>query len=279
MKTHHTIPHFQGAVSWQQRTAPVNNHPELDVPSQIFTENMKRVHSLAIMPGQVFADAENWCRCLQEAMRALKCNDREDEKVAKFASGLMDKFNEIPINETHINHFYEALTNSTRMLCLGENGYSSLKALLHSMVILTCAAIETLAKDAWKATVLGRAHLNPPLTDRQSKQCGFGSTPKIRNRFAFSLVKNHSEVLDVCDCDEIESVFLLRNILVHKDSMVDSIFRDRADKIVRLQEILNLPDDERVHLKGGFVRIVIDDAVEKCYELLLEIDTWLTRNP
>jgi len=178
-----------------------------------------------------------------------------------------------------MNVFYTACHN----IEVFANDFPMLHEWLHDILktalIQSWTAFEVLCEDLWKVAVTTYPALESSLTPKRRREMGFRSRNKIRLAYQFTFKTNDAAIKSALESSSIDSLAVLRNVIVHAGGKVDPFFTIDSAGLAELDQLRALPSGTPIPFEGCFVRSVIDRVVPCGFALIRAVDDWLTTNP
>ena len=155
------------------------------------------------------------------------------------------------------------------------------ETLLFAMLTGTYTAFEVLTEDLWKAVVAIRPRLEAQITTKERKdhKPGFRSTNKVRLLYSLTFRNDNADILTSLNSSEIESLSLLRNLIVHLAGNVDGEFQRRGANHASIAPLAALPVGTPIILTGFLVSKLIASSIKSGYDLMSACEKWLLKNP
>ena len=182
---------------------------------------------------------------------------------------------------------------------LGTDIKNGLEAMREAMVITTWTSIESCLEALWDNTI----NLNPHASARSGEARRIvtlaiqksGSHQKIRVlssngkerlksiqviREAYGRAFHFdSHAIDEALADgRLESLALVRNLLIHKCGEIDSDFLDRGVYFPTTSRLC-ASSSGKIHLEAIIAQSLVSDALAAMIEVLESVDEWLVRHP
>jgi hypothetical protein len=107
----------------------------------------------------------------------------------------------------------------------------------------------------------------------------------LRGRFKFTILDNARDayaqafwedggaILSAVSERSLDSLSVLRNVLVHKNGIADKEYESRANNLPLIPQ---LKEGDRVQLDGAIVSHLFWPCCEHCLALIIEVDKWIT---
>lgn len=169
--------------------------------------------------------------------------------------------------------------------------------LFQSAIVGTWTAVEVCLEDLWGAAnqhFIGKTLPDgiparipnlvqsdrglPPVEKNRIKwrkgRESFRSLLAIRVAYSRFFCDDSSKIDTALSCLDLDSLALLRNVIVHLASKPDGEFRDQSVEIPALQKWCS-PDLEKIILDGADVSSLIEAAVAPTVSLMLAVDEWV----
>lgn len=248
---------------------------------RVYSANIQRMHGLALIPGHAFFDGETWKKYCDEAMKEIGTTDEDHPEVGILASRLLKEgVKHDPIAESK-RRFFMATENAAVMWARNDVMHPALHGLLQGLIVQTMSAFEVLAEDLCRNTM--KTGINsvaiPTEKEWRKNQLGFTSRKKIRDTYAFVFSTDNDKIKSVLASTSIDAIALIRNVLIHKDGVIDKVFMDGSKSVPQLSHFRSLGKDADVLITGTWVRALVDPVIPMGYELLNTVDDWLFAHP
>jgi hypothetical protein len=144
--------------------------------------------------------------------------------------------------------------------------------LLKHIVIQSWTAFETLAEDLAMAAV----NAYPSIFTRvQRDKLHFSSKDRIREAYRNAFPIDNSSILGLTNDPSIDTLAVIRNLLIHSAGVVDQKFLTEAGKYRTLSKFRGLKVGESLELDGAIVRNLVDDIVKLSLQLVQSVDRWI----
>lgn len=116
------------------------------------------------------------------------------------------------------------------------------------------------------------------LDDFKKNGLGFSSLKAARNTYSRAFAKNFSDI-DAALCDPcIDALALVRNLIAHKDGVIDSRFMEQSRFINALGPIRALGDQATFIVDGEFVRKLIEPVIPWAVTTINAVHKWMKNN-
>ena len=106
----------------------------------------------------------------------------------------------------------------------------------------------------------------------------------VRAAYEKAFVKDADNVLQAIRHNSLKALFAIRNVLVHKNGIVDKHFLD--DRIdcdgnvwPELQKWAAIGIDEEIEIDGNDVKSLVESAFKSGSELIVSVDQWIMSHP
>lgn len=242
-----------------------------------FRENMGLVNSLAMVPGYSFMNGENWGISVVRAMNELNSTNPDAPEVATLAGKIFDKYDTGAIDQSKIDHFYEASANAGKIACLPNRHLSrgALIALLKSLIIQSWSAFELMAEKLHKSVREHHPNLFTP--ELLSGKYGFRTERQLPPSYA-TLFGGDASINSSAWNSDIKAHAILRHLLIHSHGKVDDghLMQRKKPPIVKEWDAFNLGDE--ITLDGGLVRRILDRTTKAAYNLMLSVSQWIDKH-
>jgi len=266
-------------------------------PATRFAASIQHLHSLITVPGFCFMAGEEWGISVVRAMNETGISNPDDKAVQQRASQIWDEYDLGGFDASRIDHFYEATGNAVTMATLPgrENTHSALHNFLKTLIVQAWGAIEVLAEELWKESLLQKPSLDTQTswTNTERKLSGFSSRSKIANQYRFTFRQDNANILLLLDGSIFHSLAIVRNVIVHSNGVVDDDFvKDIAGYEVfpktspptllplpELQPFKSLKQGDAIQFTGKLARDFIEPVPKLGFEIIKSIDEWLIRQP
>lgn len=244
-----------------------------------YKANVRRVHSLGLIPGHAFLDGEGWKDACNKTQSEMPGVDPDSEAFSSRAGKIFNAWWKASDQPEKERNFKEATANADAMWSKTPLMNEALHGLLQTMVNQAWSAFEYLAEDLYKALINERASLQFTPRERNDFHLGFISRKRIRNTYKFLFKTDNAKVVSTLDSKTIDALALVRNVLVHKAGIIDKVFFDDSKDVPVLVPLRALGEGKEILLTGKRVRDLIDPAIPVGFELLNSVDDWLFSHP
>ena len=246
-----------------------------------YTSNIRRVHSLTLIPGHAFMDGEIW----KDACNKIASESPNDDPLSEeFGNRAGKEFNKlwkgIPQKEKE-RHFLEASKNADNMWSKTGLTNGALHGLLQTIIIQAWSAFEVLSEDLYKNSIKENLTSISEFTRKEANQhfLGFASRERIRNTYPFVFKSYNSEITRPLVSTDIDALALVRNVLVHKAGVIDQMFMDGSAMVPQLASFRSLGLGTEIQITGPWVRTLVDPVIPIGYDLLNAVDSWIFAHP
>ena len=246
-----------------------------------YSANIRRAHSLTLIPGHAFMDGEIWKDACNKISAETPDDDPLSEEFGNRAGVVFNKlWKSIPQKEKE-RHFLEASGNADNMWSKTGITNGALHGLLQTIVIQAWSAFEVLTEDLY------RNCLDENLTsikafdrkDANRHKLGFASRERIRNTYPFVFNIDNAAIKKPLSLDALDALALVRNVFIHKAGIIDQMFMDGSVNVNQLAALRGHGKDTEIQLTGGMVRALVDPVIPIGYDLLSAVDSWIFAHP
>jgi len=217
-----------------------------------------------------------------EAVRAKKEEIRlryEDDHIKKVMAGRNPSF------AIQNEYALQSLLHSNDAALEG-----SLQSVLQSIVIETWSAFEILVYSLWEGVaqlkngfgvgIQMNRHRKDPLTGFQRKT-GFRTLDGMRFTYQLGFFPA-PKLLSIIDDMRLFALASVRNVLVHRNGIADAEFVSRQPSLANtpcFAPFVSLTEGQPLKLTGISVRDLKAPAIDLAFDLVSEVDLWVTANP
>ena len=179
----------------------------------------------------------------------------------------------------YINHRLEAI-----MACYGPEMDGMLEGIFKSVCIQTWSTIEALCEELLTKVVATNQQLFPGVVidGQRFRKLYLGIRPTYDK-----VLKRDAVINAILEHDSVSALSEIRHALVHKAGLADEGFmlavkggKTRKGTPIRknlqLARYVNYNQDDPILFDGEMVRFFVEPAVAKGYDLILEMDRWLS---
>jgi len=246
-----------------------------------YRANVRRVHSLGLIPGHAFLDGEGWKDACNKTESEMPGVDPNSEPFSSRAGKLFNDWWRASDQPEKERHFKEATGNADAMWSRTSLMNEALHGLLQTIIIQAWSTFELLAEDLYKNVIRCGFSSVSSYTDKERKQnrLGFRSRERIRKTYAFIFKIDNSNIKSILSSNFIDALALVRNVLVHTGGIIDDDFLTGAKTIPQLSDFYNLGIGKEIFLTGGWIRALVDPPIAIGFELLNSVDDWLFAHP
>jgi len=224
-------------------------------------------------------DGEGWKGACDMAMREKDITDPLDPSFVPRAGELFDLWWKSSDLDEKKRHFKEATFNVDKLWSTTELLNDPLHALLQSIVIQAWSSLEVLIEDLCRYSIkLGSASLSVP-TEKQWRSLGFRSRNKFRATYDFVFPSDNAKIKNILRSQEIDSLALVRNVLVHKAGIIDDEFMKGSKFNPQLDYYRSLGEGAEILMTGYKMRSLVDPCMPLGYDLGNTVNSWLFAHP
>ena len=246
-----------------------------------YQSNVRRVHALALVPGHIFMDGEEWGIAYTKAMAELGISDKNDNRVVRRGAEIINEVWRVRTLRESKAQFLDANLSIQNLYATQRTLHSGLHALFQVLLIQSWTAFEALYEDLYRnASEAGSSQFAIPTeAEKKDKKLGFLSRRSARNIYKFSFTCDSAAILAPFKSKHITALAELRNLIVHKAAIIDPHFMNATNGLTALSEVRKAGINKPLQLTGTAVRNLIDNAIPLGYDLLSAVDRWLSAHP
>lgn len=256
-----------------------------------FKANTDRAFSLGTLPGFAFLLGANWTAACTNASYGTIGRNASHAQKQRHASKLHGRSmaNMLKLMQQSPLPARDELKATTKMfevfnqMC-GAYQHATAENVLRGIIVDSWTTIEVLSEGLYMGAHKETPRSFPVLSNTQQKRIGFRSRERIRASFAISF-PNDPGISNAFQDKAMDTLALLRNIIVHKGAVADQEFMDGAAMVdndpahqPRLAPFKNLKKGDSVMIDGETVRSVVDSAFRCGYACISAVDSWISAN-
>ncbi len=261
--------------NWKLQREAVLNSPACNKAKAVFGESGQLIDTLTMVPGYSFMNGESWGISVIRAMNELRSDNPDAPDVQARASKIWDEYDMGAIDQSAIQHFYEATQNAVKMACLPgrDLSFGALLSLLKSVLIQSWSAYELLTEQILTECKVSHANLFSPQIVNKRHRVRSESTLPVSYREVFG---GDSAIDSAVWNPGVKGHALLRHLLVHSHGKVDDthLKQRRLDPIVNEWDAYALVGDEII-IDGELVRRLVDRTNRAGYTLIGAVSDWI----
>ena len=244
-----------------------------------FKSNMEIVCGLTTLPGFTFWTATEWMIACTRAKRETvgeHATQKHITESAQIIGPLAERYMSQAMRvglDKQVEHLVETTTMFlTFTMAAGPYAHGVLENLLKSILVQAWGAFEVLAEDL----LIGAVEKHPQCFDpsRITKKFHFRKRISIRESYGRAFESDSAIVTCVSD-SSVDALSVLRNVLVHKSGVADSMFLTEVARIPLLAPFRGLKPGSAVNISGDNVFSIITPTVGNGYTLVKAVDDWL----